>query len=200
MCLFQELNTHQCLNGWGKLSSVQWNMPLIKGISFFCEREKPWYMFAWQTRSCYWILQWWKVKDYTPSLYLEGKLESDRLFHLKRLTSRRPRYLRFWDEIYADERSRNASYILCKGGNIPEQLSPSPENPLLQRQTYEPSVLVQTALESHSFALSVRHSLTSRKKLKQQTINATYEDTSFKTHKYSTSLLNRIISYKRLKC
>ena len=103
MCLFQELNTHQCLNGWGKLSSVQWNMPLIKGISFFCEREKPWYMFAWQTRSCYWILQWWKVKDYTPSLYLEGKLESDGLFHLKRLTSRRPRYLRFWDEIYADE-------------------------------------------------------------------------------------------------
>ena len=69
----------------------------------FCEREKPWYMFASQTLSCYWILQWWKVKDYTPSLYLEGKLEGDRLFHLKRLTSRRPRYLRFWHEIYADE-------------------------------------------------------------------------------------------------
>ena len=162
-------------------------------------------MFAWQTLSFYWILQWWKVKDYTPSLYLEGKLESDRLLHLKRLTSRRPRYLRFWHEIYADEYTikcvaemHHTYYV--KEGNIPEQSSPSPENPLLQRQTYEPSVLVQTALETHSFASPVRHSLTSRKKLKQQTLNATQEDTSFKTHKYLTSLLNRITSYKRLKC
>ena len=44
---------------------------------------------------------------------------------------------------------------------------PSPSYPLIQRQTYDPSVLVHKAFRSHSFASSAAHSSTSRERTKQ---------------------------------
>ena len=44
---------------------------------------------------------------------------------------------------------------------LPVQLFPLPWYPLTQRQTYDPLVLVHTALESHSFVSGLAHSSTS---------------------------------------
>ena len=48
---------------------------------------------------------------------------------------------------------------------IPIHVFPSPSNPLKQRQTYEPSVLVHMEFGSHSFVAGALHSSISTIKL-----------------------------------
>ena len=55
----------------------------------------------------------------------------------------------------------------------PVQLNPSPTNPCLQWQLYDPMVLLQIASLSQGLVCSFSHSLTSVKMLKEYSINNT---------------------------